>query len=175
LVGGINPYTYAYNDPINFIDPYGLLSDILIQFANPGIVDPQLRTYSDEDLRRAGNDLSDFVDQAIKDIKPEYLNPKIGPFFAIADKINDLIFSDSNSGGSCPNGDDDERDPAQDKRLNKGEIKKLKKAGHDPHDLKPEYQGSRYDLFKDRQGNIYVKPRNGAGPGDPTGLNINNL
>ena len=36
--------------------------------------------------------------------------------------------------------------------------------------LKP---NARYDLFKDQKGNIYVKPKGGGGPGDPTGLNIN--
>lgn len=30
------------------------------------------------------------------------------------------------------------QDPAQDKKLNPGEIDKIKKAGIDPHDLKPE-------------------------------------
>jgi hypothetical protein len=32
---------------------------------------------------------------------------------------------------------------------------------------------SKYDLYKDRDGNISVKPKNGKGPGEPTGLNIN--
>jgi len=40
------------------------------------------------------------------------------------------------------------------------------------HDLK---HGSRTDLYKDREGNIYEKPKGGAGPGDPTGYNINDL
>jgi hypothetical protein len=68
----------------------------------------------------------------------------------------------------CPDPDEN----VQDKKLSKGEIKKLKDAGIDPHDLKP---NSKYDLFKDKDGNIIVKPKSGVGPGDPTGLNINNL
>ena len=33
---------------------------------------------------------------------------------------------------------------------------------------------SRYDLYKDGKGNIYVKPKGGSkGPGEPTGININ--
>ena len=59
-----------------------------------------------------------------------------------------------------------------DKRLSDGEIDKLKNAGINPHDLKPH---SDYDLFKDKQGNIYVKPKDGRGSGEPTGYNINDF
>ena len=65
---------------------------------------------------------------------------------------------------------ENERNPAQDKLLSDGEIKKLKGAGYDVHDLKP---GAGTDLYKDKAGNIYVKPKGGAGAGDPTGININ--
>jgi hypothetical protein len=58
----------------------------------------------------------------------------------------------------------------QDKKLSKGEIDKLIEGGVHPHDLK---ENARQDLFKDRDGNIIVKPKNGSGPGDPTGYNIN--
>ena len=64
------------------------------------------------------------------------------------------------------------RNTADDKPLSPRDIKKLKDAGYDPHDLKP---NSKYDLFKDRKGDVYVKPKSGAGPGDPTGININDL
>ncbi|MCB9757831.1 MAG: hypothetical protein H6753_05340 [Candidatus Omnitrophica bacterium] len=60
-------------------------------------------------------------------------------------------------------------------KLSKGEIKLLESQGIHPHDLKPKYQASKFDLFKDAKGNIYVKPKNGQGSGDPTGFNINNL
>jgi hypothetical protein len=59
------------------------------------------------------------------------------------------------------------------KRLTKGEIQKLKDAGHDIHELKGGKNASRYDLFRDDGGNIYVKPKDGSGPGEPTGININ--
>lgn len=58
--------------------------------------------------------------------------------------------------------------------LSKGEIKALKEAGIDVHDLKPDRAG-RYDLYKDPDGNIVVKPKGGSGPGDPTGLNIDEI
>jgi len=74
-------------------------------------------------------------------------------------------FFQSNSGE-----DDTERNPAQDQRLSKGEIGALKGGGEDPEALKENNAG--LDLFKDKQGNIYIKPKNGSGPGEPTGLNI---
>ncbi len=61
---------------------------------------------------------------------------------------------------------------AQDRRLTPGEIQRLKDHGINPHVLKP---NSRHDLFKDRKGNIIVKPKDSSGPGDETGLNINDL
>jgi len=45
----------------------------------------------------------------------------------------------------------------------------------DPEALKGGKRTGRLDLFKDRKGNIYVKPKDGSGPGDPTGININDL
>jgi len=65
--------------------------------------------------------------------------------------------------------------PKQDKRLSKGEIKTLKEAGIDPHELKPKKMGSRYDLFKTPNGDIVVKPADGSGDGDPTGINIKEI
>jgi hypothetical protein len=67
-------------------------------------------------------------------------------------------------------GGNSERNPAQDKKLTDQEIKELEEAGHHPHELKP--GGSSEDLYRDREGNIYVKPKGGAGPGEPTGINL---
>jgi hypothetical protein len=72
------------------------------------------------------------------------------------------------SGGS-------DRDWSQDKLLSKGEIKKLEQVGEDIHELKGKKNASKRDLYKDRDGNIYVKPKGGRGPGEETGLNINDL
>jgi RHS repeat-associated protein len=66
-----------------------------------------------------------------------------------------------------------ERNPAQDKKLSPGQIKTLKEAGFDPHEFKEGGQGT--DLYIDRDGNIYEKPIGGAGPGEPTGINIKEL
>jgi len=61
------------------------------------------------------------------------------------------------------------------KKLSKGEIKKMAKKGIHPHDLKPKKGGARFALFKDKQGNITVRPKSGKGHGDPTSLNINDF
>ena len=61
------------------------------------------------------------------------------------------------------------------RRLSRGEIKRLQDCGIDPHDLKPKKHGSRYDLFKDTDGNIYVMNKDGRGEPDATGININGL
>jgi len=60
------------------------------------------------------------------------------------------------------------------KKLSPWEIKKLEDAGHDIHELKGQKGAAQRDLFKDKDGNIYVKPKDGSGPGEPTNININN-
>ncbi len=79
--------------------------------------------------------------------------------------------SDNSSEGDS----DGKENPAQDKRLTKGEINNLKDSHIDIHDLKGGKNASKYDLFKDRKGNIKIKPKSGKGPGEPTGLNINDF
>ncbi len=65
---------------------------------------------------------------------------------------------------------------AQDKILSPAEIGALKEAGIDVHELKTGGGGkkaSRFDLYKNKAGEINVKPKGGKGPGESTGLNIN--
>ncbi len=68
--------------------------------------------------------------------------------------------------------DDASEQCPQDKKLTNGEIDRLIKGGVHPHDLK---DNSKQDLFKDKDGNIRVKPKSGIGPGDPTGINMNDF
>jgi RHS repeat-associated protein len=65
----------------------------------------------------------------------------------------------------------------QDKRLSPGEVKALErklKGEGGVHGLKGQY-GRGKDLFKKPNGDIVVKPRNGWGPGEPTGWNVRDL
>jgi hypothetical protein len=68
-----------------------------------------------------------------------------------------------------------DRNPKQDKLLTNGDIDKLQNAGHDVHELKGGDNASKYDLYKDKQGNVYVKPKGGKGPGEETGINVKDL
>ncbi len=51
----------------------------------------------------------------------------------------------------------------------------LERGGVDAEELKGGVRTGRLDLFKDKQGNIYIKPKNGKGPGEKIGLNINDF
>ena len=83
--------------------------------------------------------------------------------------LSEITEGSSSSGGF---GESDSRDFT---RLSRGEIKQLTEAGYHPHDLKPQKHGSRYDIFKDEYGDLYVMPKDGSGPGDQLGININDL
>ena len=65
----------------------------------------------------------------------------------------------------------------QDKELSKWEIQKLKDMGIDIHDLKPKKNWSYFDLFKDKNGDIYFKRKTGHISTEPqyTWFNINNF
>jgi RHS repeat-associated protein len=67
--------------------------------------------------------------------------------------------------------DESEEGDPQEKKLTPGEIRELSKHV-DIHELKGP-GGGKYDLFKDRDGNIKIKPKDGSGPGEDTGININ--
>jgi hypothetical protein len=92
---------------------------------------------------------------------------------------------DSGTVGACAKGSntmsseegnqqsDADRNPADDQKLTPGEIDKLKGAGHDPEEIKGGKATGKLDLYKDKRGNIYIEPKGGGGPGEPTGININ--
>jgi hypothetical protein len=92
-------------------------------------------------------------------------------------EAKEAVTASDSAGQKMPDEDPDEprQQCKQNKKLSKGEIKKLQDNGIDPHDLKPKYNGSRYDLFKTKDGDIVVLPKNGVGEPDPTGLNINDF
>ena|GEM_PF-5075860 len=61
------------------------------------------------------------------------------------------------------------------KTLTKHDIKMLKKKGVDVHDLKGGKRTGKLDLYKDKEGNIYIMGKGGTGEPDPTGLNLPDL
>lgn len=82
-------------------------------------------------------------------------------------KISDTAGSNSEA--------EPERDGSQDKKLSNGEIDALQDAGIDVHELKGGKGTGKTDLFKDQEGNVYVKPKSGEGAGEGTGVNIKDL
>jgi RHS repeat-associated protein len=97
---------------------------------------------------------------------------KIGEVVSgIVDKVsswcNNLWSSSSDDGTTV------DKSGAQDKRLTSGEIKRLQQGGENIEEIKGAKGAGQRDLFKDKDGNIVVKPADGSGPGEYTGLNIN--
>ncbi len=86
----------------------------------------------------------------------------------------DTIFNnEEGDDGKDPNPN---RNPKQDKKLTPGEIEKMKEGGWDHSDKKSNGKGGGgNDLWKDKKGNVYEKPKSGAGTGEWTGYNLNNL
>ena len=70
---------------------------------------------------------------------------------------------------------EEERNWRQDKLLTIDEIERLQKGGENIHLLKGKRHASKRDLYKDTEGNIYVKPKGGTGTGEFTDLNINDF
>ena len=145
-----NLYRYGLGDPINYRDPAG------------------------KNTIAAGAGVGGLVGGPPGAAVGAVIGAAIGVFGFIAyNEINDGGDEGADSDeGKSPEPSED-RNPAQDKKLTKGEIEKLKDADLDAEELKDFNAG--LDLFKDRKGNICVKPKDGSGPGDFLGININNL
>ena len=74
----------------------------------------------------------------------------------------------------------DSSDGSKADKLTKQQAKMLKEAGYDPEQLKKEVLGSKakvtqFDLFMDENGDMFVKPKSGKGPGEPLGLNFKKI
>lgn len=91
----------------------------------------------------------------------------------ILEAIQNVLLSENNTT------EEEERNWRQDRRLSDGEIDALKRGDENPEKLKGDTMGrekvGQFDLYKDREGNIYVKPRGGQCEGEPTGVNINDF
>jgi RHS repeat-associated protein len=173
LAGGLNLYGFANGDPVNFTDPFGLdpcrTNDYwCLAVRALAQVAGGLGGFAFGFSAGGGAGLSCTIGAVVCSPAMAILGGISGSIVGaqaageLFDVVNAFSDSEGSDAGSSP----------QDKRLSPGEIRKLKDAGYDPHDLKP---NSDYDLFKDASGNIVVKPKSGRGPGDPTGLNENDL
>jgi RHS repeat-associated protein len=152
-----NKYAYCGNNPLNKADPDGhfvIAAPVVIVVAL-AIVTVAIIYELQENGRKTDN---------------YYKNRN--------KNTNDSTYNaDDSSGSGDPN---PTRNPAQDKKLSPGEIKKLdkqvKEDGYDSiEDLKGDKHAGSKDLYKDKEGNIYTKPKGGDGSGEYTGYNTNDL
>jgi len=164
-----NLYSYCRNNPITYLDPDGR------QFT--GVYPPHLikKTIFIEQSLDGGQPYLDMYLKA-QEIEEKILNTA-AIVMNTAQGIASSIFKEGWKGLMQEMAKLSAKKGSklifeQMKRLGKGEIKKLKDAGIDIHELKGGGKISRADLFKNKKGEIFVKPKSGEGPGDPTGLNI---
>jgi RHS repeat-associated protein len=142
------PYSYAGDNPVNEQDRTGLEGETLDCSPFGCISIP-------------GG--SGSPGQPVQEIIEKNWHEFEGGVEAIGKEVGGIWNEITGGGGAS-------RNPAQDKKLTDREIEELEEAGIHPHELKP--GGASEDLYRDREGNIYVKPKGGAGPGEPTGINL---
>jgi RHS repeat-associated protein len=148
--GDVNLYAYVFNSPTNYTDPTGEIVPLLLLCARGAATSIAIDGLAGRKV--------DLTDAAVGCLTGGLGGlGKAGPVISAAGKAGK------------------DRNAAQDKSLTSGEIKKLEQAGYDVHELKGGKHTGHTDLFKDRDGNIYQKPKSGGGDGDPIGINIKDL
>ncbi len=173
-----NKYTYGLDNPLKYVDRNGQAAELVLGVPIAGTAAGTSSTV----LIGTGPGL--FVAAAIGIPIGYAVNqiPGVSEALtdpAISDFLSDVLFAEDASApegqNESPEESTEEGNHNQDKILSKGEIKKLKESGFDPEELKGGKRTGKTDLYKDKKGNIYVKPKGGSGPGEDLGININDI
>ncbi len=165
-----NRYAYVRNSPVGHSDPTGKCADaatcaleFLIDLAPIAVP---------EAARSVGSVLMSATQKYAlqRESNFKYAAPHVVPALSLSEAKDDEK-KDTKT--------DESKAGAQDKKLTGAEADAL--GEHvDIHELKEEVTGdsrniSKYDLYKDKNGEIYVKRKNDSGKGEWTGFNINDL
>lgn len=173
IAGGANVYGFASGDPVTYSDPFGLCpnpSDAQCQWFEAGMTGAGMMVGL---LFGGGAGIAMTVGSGgalapaavATAVTSSATGAAVGA--AVGRILSDKLFSKSEDAA----GSGGDSGP-QDHRLTNGEIKKLQNGGVDVHELKGGKNASKFDLYKNRDGEVFVKPKGGKGPGDATGLNI---
>jgi len=172
------PYHYSYNNPVLFTDGNGKWPlfgwiDIMINLENTSvaprpwpieIVGPKSSTTS---LTAPKGEVIIPISLGRKRNATATDNTDVETKYNLPEKSQKKQNEKSNK--------ENDRNWKQDKKLTNDDIKKLEKNGYDIHELKGGKNASKYDLYKDDQGNVYQSLKGNKAPGEPLNINLNNL